>query len=364
MATFPESIPTRQVRIPAGLHLENADQLTLHVEVEASRSLIWAGGLVDFVLKAKLATVVGEAGKEALLDLPVTDVAGWRLLSGQAIELNPDDDMQYTHRYTMRAYHRNAAKDLVGDPITIGPFILPSGDEPVNVLDRIQAGSVPGLVVSIPDTWSKQHAEILVALEDGRESSASAARDAERAVNGQQGALASAQAAAGSAGAAQSSAATAVGAAGRSETAAEDADGFSRAAGTALTNATGQAEAAAESRRLAGLDRTAASQSATTASTKAGEASTSAQTATTKAGEAAGSASTASGAAQTATTKAGEATTAAGTASSAAGTATGAADRAETALAGIKQINVIQVPAANWPPAPDADPLNFYVRVP
>lgn len=152
---FPPEIPTRIVSVGGAMVLESADLLKVRVTITGSRSLIWADSGYRFENLKVSAT--SELGSEVQIQLPRTDVAGWKdAKTGAVIDVSEPDS--YSHRYTALVEFLDDTGTAVGvQPVTIGPFVLPEGDGSVVDLDKtVPASSTAGDAVSVPDWWSTQ----------------------------------------------------------------------------------------------------------------------------------------------------------------------------------------------------------------
>ena len=144
---FPEYIPTRTVSVGGAFALETGDPLAVSFSLESTRSLIWSS--TGFRFESTGASAQAEiVGGEALLELPRTDLAGWRDAStGAAIDTSAPGS--YSHQY-------HGTLSVGGRTYAIAPFALPAGSGVVDLDVLVSAPGVDGGQVSIPDLWSAQ----------------------------------------------------------------------------------------------------------------------------------------------------------------------------------------------------------------
>ena len=145
---YPVGVVTRTCTVGGGTALESGESLVLSVVVASSRGLIWAstGWRLPSSPEAKTSTI----GSEVSFDLPVSDQSGYRdEATGAVIDVSVPDS--HTHTYTATITTTRGAK-LVNQRVV--SFPLSTGDlSPVDVDTLVDAGSVAGVLVSVPDTW-------------------------------------------------------------------------------------------------------------------------------------------------------------------------------------------------------------------
>ena len=148
---YPVGITTRTVTLGGATALESAEPLILQAIIQSSRGLIWSATGWRFPSLAR--TVTSTAGAEITVELPVTDLPGWRLIDAEGSILDVSVPGSYTHTYTVTLIALTAANKIVSQRI-LGPFALPTGDgSPVDLDTLLPGGTVAGGVVLVPDTW-------------------------------------------------------------------------------------------------------------------------------------------------------------------------------------------------------------------
>ena len=158
---YPVGITTRAVTMGGATALESAEPLILQAVIQSSRGLIWGASGWRFPSLAR--TVTSTAGAEITVELPVTDLPGWRLIDAEGSILDVSVPGSYTHTYTVTLIALTAANKIVSQRI-LGPFVLPTGDgSPVDLDTLLPVGTQAGGAVLVPDTWSAR----LDALEAG-----------------------------------------------------------------------------------------------------------------------------------------------------------------------------------------------------
>lgn len=169
--TFPDYIPTRTVTAGKAFALETAAPLPVKISVRASRSLIW--GATGYRFEAVGAAATGEGFDEASLELPVTDLNGWRDANTRAeIEISEEGFQTHSHTYS--------ADVTVGSKTyKIGPFVLPSGTGDIDLDLVVPTGTEAGSSVLIPDEWSRIASEAAEEARKAAEDARSAADDAQ-----------------------------------------------------------------------------------------------------------------------------------------------------------------------------------------
>ena len=148
---YPVGITTRTVTMGGATALESAEPLILQAIIQSSRGLIWSATGWRFPSLAR--TVTSTAGAEITVELPVTDLPGWRLIDAEGSILDVSVPGSYTHTYTVTLIALTAANKIVSQRI-LGPFVLPTGDgSPIDLDAMLPTGTQAGGVVLIPDTW-------------------------------------------------------------------------------------------------------------------------------------------------------------------------------------------------------------------
>lgn len=255
---YPDYVITRAVTAGAAYILETGEQATATLTVTASRSLIHEDG-------ARFQhDLVVDTGTEVSIDLPVTDMPGWRdATTGDRIDVSAPGS--YTHQYKAQLVVRKAGQVIA--QVIYGPFVVPTGADPIDLDLLVPVGTVPGKQVFVPDTWSNlvPRAEgAATRAEDAAASSEdSATRAATSAASGSgsaSAAQASATAASGSASVANTAAGAASGHATLAQESAQAAGTSAEAAHTDMTSAASSAEAAGLSEQAAGISAAAAAQ--------------------------------------------------------------------------------------------------------
>jgi len=168
---YPVGITTRAVTMGGATALESAEPLILQAIIQSSRGLIWGASGWRFPSLAR--TVTSTAGAEITVELPVTDLPGWRLIDAEGSILDVSVPGSYTHTYTVTLIALTAADKIVSQRI-LGPFVLPTGDgSPVDLDTLLPAGTVAGGAVLVPDTWGP----LVVAAEAAAASAIQSAAD-------------------------------------------------------------------------------------------------------------------------------------------------------------------------------------------
>lgn len=154
---FPTDVTTRPVSVGGAMVLESSGLLALRVLIRASRSLVRES--TGFRFEKLGVTTQGQPGGEVIINLPVTDQAGWKDPALNAI-IDVSVPNSYTHQYTAEVYFTDADGNSVGiAPIELGPFVVPSGDTVIDLDKNVPASTIAGGAVSIPDIWSQKIAE-------------------------------------------------------------------------------------------------------------------------------------------------------------------------------------------------------------
>ena len=161
--SYPLGVVTRTITVGDSITVESGTDLTVRATLRSSRGLVWiATG--ERAVSAPEVRESAAAGDAVTFTPPVTDQSGWRdLATGALIDVSAPN--AHTHTYTIEL---KTLRD--GRPVNrrvIGPFPLPTGDgTPVDADLLITADTVPGLLVSVPDTWSAQVAAAEAAAEE------------------------------------------------------------------------------------------------------------------------------------------------------------------------------------------------------
>lgn len=143
---YPAGVITRTVTCGGSAAVESGTDLVLSVSIEASRGLIRDGERMPSSPEVKTSI----AGGEVSFTLPVSDQSGYRdEATGMVIDVSAPDS--HTHTYTATITTTRGSK-LVNQRVV--NFPLPTGDlSPVDVDTLVDAGTVAGVLVSVPDTW-------------------------------------------------------------------------------------------------------------------------------------------------------------------------------------------------------------------
>lgn len=143
---FPAGVTTRTLTFGSAVGLESGDDIEMRVVIKGSRSMVWNG---DPVINIG-AQYSSKNGTDASVDLPVTDQAGWTDGAGGTIDVSGGGNT-HTYSATVEYFVGNASKAK----ISVGPFVLPTGDlSPVDMDNLIPATGAPAVIVSTPDTWT------------------------------------------------------------------------------------------------------------------------------------------------------------------------------------------------------------------
>ena len=161
--SYPLGVVTRTITVGDSITVESGTDLTVRATLRSSRGLVWiATG--ERAVSAPEVRESAAAGEALAFTPPVTDQAGWRdLASGALIDVSTPN--AHTHTYSITLVTLRGTRQI--DRRVIGPFPLPTGDgTPVDADLLITADTVPGLLVSVPDTWSAQVAAAEAAAEE------------------------------------------------------------------------------------------------------------------------------------------------------------------------------------------------------
>jgi hypothetical protein len=149
---YPAGVTTRTLTFGSAVELETGDSIEMRVVIKASRSMVWEGTPVVSIG----AQFISKGGAEASVDLPVTDQSGWTDGVGGAISVS-GGAQTHTYSATVEYWVGNKAQYK----ITVGPFALPTDDlSPVDMDNLIPASGSSGVVVSVPDVWTLQIADL------------------------------------------------------------------------------------------------------------------------------------------------------------------------------------------------------------
>lgn len=169
---LPEYVPTRAVSIGGAATLESGDTLAIRVRYTASRSLVWDATGYRFEKHERI--VKSELGSEIIINLPCTDVPGWR-----DPELNVIIDVaapgSYTHRYIAEVEFLDADGRVISRIPRLGPFTVPRGTGTIDLDRTVAAGTVAGERILVPDQWGvlvRQAQEAAVAAAEAASSGA------------------------------------------------------------------------------------------------------------------------------------------------------------------------------------------------
>ena len=173
--SYPLGVVTRTITVGDSITVESGTDLTVRATLLSSRGLVWVATGERAVSSPEVRKSAA-AGASVTFTPPVTDQAGWRdLATGSLIDVSAPN--AHTHTYTIELKTLSGGRPV--DSRTIGPFTLPTGDgSPVDADLLIEAGTVPGLPVSVPDDWSAQVAQAVAAAGSADDAAQSAA-DAE-----------------------------------------------------------------------------------------------------------------------------------------------------------------------------------------
>lgn len=177
---YPLGVVTRSIIVGDSLTVESGTDLTVRATLRSSRGLVWVatGERAVSALEVRESATAGDA---VTFTPPVTDQAGWRdLATGALIDVSAPN--AHTHSYTIELVTLRAGRPV--DSRIIGPFALPTGDgSPVDADLLIEADTVPGLLVSVPDAWSAQVAQAVAAAGSSTAAAASAGDAAQSATD-------------------------------------------------------------------------------------------------------------------------------------------------------------------------------------
>jgi hypothetical protein len=149
---YPAYVPTRLVSIGGAVGIENAQLLMVKVVIRSTKSLVWQATGYRFERVGYEGT--SELGQEIVIQLPRTDVQGWRdSATNQLIDVSAAGS--YTHRYTAEVSFTDDNGVTRGSPISLGPFTVPAGSGTMDLDNAITVGTVAGDQVLIPNTWGQ-----------------------------------------------------------------------------------------------------------------------------------------------------------------------------------------------------------------
>lgn len=179
---YPAYVPTRLVSIGGAMGIENSQLLKVKVTIRSNKSLVWEA--TGYRFERVGYEGVSALGQELVIELPRTDVAGWRdPLLNSIIDIAVPNS--FTHRYTAEVSFIDAAGVTRGSSVTIGPFVVPAGVATLDLDKSMPVGSVAGDTVTIPDLWG----DLVQQAQDAALAAQAAAEDARnRAVDGFSGA--------------------------------------------------------------------------------------------------------------------------------------------------------------------------------
>ena len=148
---YPAGVVLRTVTAGHSIAAESGTDLVLTGRIIASRDLIRDG----VRMPSSPESDVSIPGGIVSFSVPVSDQSGYRdLATGAIIDVSVPDS--HTHTYTIKLVTTRDGRQ-VGPERTIGPFALPTGDgSPVDADTLITAETVPGLLASVPDSWTAQ----------------------------------------------------------------------------------------------------------------------------------------------------------------------------------------------------------------
>lgn len=145
---YPLGVVTRSIIVGDSLTVESGTDLTVRATLRSSRGLVWVA-TGERAVSAPEVKESAAAGDAVTFAPPVTNQSGWRdLATGALIDVSAPN--AHTHTYTIELVTRRGERPV--DRRIIGPFPLPTGDgSPVDADLLIEADTVPGLLVSVPD---------------------------------------------------------------------------------------------------------------------------------------------------------------------------------------------------------------------
>lgn len=142
---WPAGVPTRRIIVGKGFSIERGEQLGLRVTITADRDILVWRATGDRVMSLP-ERAAAAAGDRVEIDLPCTDSDGWLDGTGHAIDVSAPGS--FTHRYSAKVEAFDCRGAVIRtETIT---FVLPAGDEPVNLDLGTETGTVAGDVVVVP----------------------------------------------------------------------------------------------------------------------------------------------------------------------------------------------------------------------
>lgn len=166
--SYPVGVITRVVNFGPAFGIEDAADIEMRVVLKASRNMVWVATGAP-AISTSIAAQSDEDGENSVA-LPVTDQEGWGDGRGNLLDVSGG---KHTHSYTASVTYWRNNKQL--SQVTVGPFVLPQGDDPVDIDNLLPVGGTGGSI-SIPDFWSDQVAAAAAAADAAEVSAAAAAQ--------------------------------------------------------------------------------------------------------------------------------------------------------------------------------------------
>lgn len=142
---YPPYIPLRTVVWGRELALETTRPLRVETHTTASRALVWRETAEGFFPSGEVRTP--PTGEEAIIEVPSTDLTGWvDPVTGDPVDPNAGP----THTYTTRV--RVLDGDRLLNEYSIGPYEVPSGDEPIDG-ELLRFDGLAAAPIAAPPLW-------------------------------------------------------------------------------------------------------------------------------------------------------------------------------------------------------------------
>lgn len=143
---YPPYIPLRTIVWGRSLQMETTAPLRIETHTTASRPLVWRETAEGFFPAGEVRTP--PTGEEAVIEVPATDLSGWvDPVTGDPV----DPALGPTHTYSTRV--RVLDGDRLVREYIVGPYVVPSGVDPIDGELLRSAGLAPSTAVPTT-TWT------------------------------------------------------------------------------------------------------------------------------------------------------------------------------------------------------------------
>lgn len=146
---WPGSVITRSISFGKAVVLETGADLSLRVVTKASRALV--SRTEGFRMETLTYSVeVSAAGEEIVMDLPITNQAGWLDATTRTpIEVGPN---QHSHLYSSTLTIFRDGSEVAR--YEFGPYPIPAGSGTIDADTMlIPSGTEQGVLIPFPDLW-------------------------------------------------------------------------------------------------------------------------------------------------------------------------------------------------------------------